>query len=80
MLHVVCCLPIVRLRRYRLISVVTHVGQLAGRGHYVAHVRKSSRSGALVGWRQCDDSSVRMLPDLPLSVATDAYLLFYVAA
>ena len=43
-------------------------------------VRQSSHSGGLESWRECDDSRVRKLPDLPAFVRTNAYLLFYVCA
>lgn len=55
-------------------SVVSHVGERAGNGHYICHCRR----GESTKWQEFDDSRVRELEYLPTSLQTCAYLLFYV--
>lgn len=60
--------------RYTLSIIVSHIGESASTGHYVCYAPDDT------GWKEFNDSRVRVLDALPPGTGSTAYLLFYVRA
>lgn len=59
-------------RRYRLFSVVEHIGNTAARGHYICYTLDSFDN-----WVCFDDTRVKYLDLDTILDGTQAYILFY---
>ena len=58
--------------RYKLISVIVHYGESGKAGHFICF----RRYGKAAGWIECNDESVRIVPEERV-LAQRAYILLY---